>query len=157
MKKDDDKKQAEKIAELQEHINDLTTGWQRTQADFVNYKKQVSDERQRTIKMANADLISELLPVLDNFQLAAKHLPENLADDNWAQGVQQIEKQFESILLDCGLQKISSLNQQFDPEIHEAVEEVESDAASGTVVEELSVGYKFDNIVLRPARVKVAK
>lgn len=145
------------IKELQEKIEELTAGWQRTQADFVNYKRQAAEDRARTIKQANADLIAELLPVLDNFQLAAKHLPENLKDDSWAQGVQQIEKQFENILLDSGLEKIESLGQQFNPEYHEAVEEIESDHEAGTIIEELSSGYKFDGIVLRPSRVKVAK
>jgi len=117
----------------------------------------VADERLRTIKLANADLIAELLPVLDNFQLAAKHLPENLVNDNWALGVQQIEKQFESILMDSGLERIEALDQKFNPEFHEAIEEVESESESGTIVEELSSGYTYDNIVLRPSKVKVAK
>ena len=149
MKKDDKK--------LQERIEELTSGWQRTQADFVNYKKQVSEERARTIKMANADLIAELLPVLDNFQLAARHLPENLKEDNWAQGVQQIEKQFENILIESGLERIEAVGKAFDPEYHEAIEEIASDEPTGTIVEELSAGYTFDDIVLRPSRVKVAK
>lgn len=152
MKKDD-----KKFIELEEKISELTSGWQRTQADFVNYKKQVADERLRTIKLANADLIAELLPVLDNFQLAAKHLPENLVNDNWAQGIQQIEKQFESILMDSGLERIEAMGQKFNPEFHEAIEEVESESESGTIVEELSSGYVYDNIVLRPTKVKVAK
>lgn len=145
------------IKELEEKIEELKSGWQRTQADFVNYKKQVAEDRARMIKLANADLISELLPVLDNFQLAAKHMPDNLRDDNWALGVQQVEKQFESILLDSGLEKIESVGQHFNPELHEAVEEVESNQETGIITEEISSGYKYDDLVVRPARVKVAK
>ncbi len=155
MKKDS--KNSAQILELQQQIEELKTGWQRTQADFVNYKKQAADDRVRFLKLANADLITELLPVLDNFGLAARHLPENLQNDNWAQGVQQIEKQFENILIESGLTRIESLGQEFNPEFHEAVEEVESDEKPGMVVEEISAGYIYDNIVLRPARVKVAK
>lgn len=157
MKKDSDKNLRHKIEELEEKTAELIAGWQRTQADFVNYKKQVAEDRARLIQTANADLIASLLPVLDNFQLAARHLPENFAHDNWAQGISQIEKQFENILLDSGLSRIEALGKQFDPEYHEAMEEVECDKPSGEIVEELSAGYKYDNIVLRPARVKVAK
>lgn len=150
-------KKADQIKELEEKISELTSGWQRTQADFVNYKKQVAEEKIRTLKLANADLISELLPVLDNFQLAAKHLPDELASNNWALGIQQIEKQFESILSDSGLDRIEALGKPFNPEYHEAVEEVESDQESGIIVEEVSAGYSFDQIVLRPAKVKVSR
>ena len=155
MKKEE--KYQEKISELEEKVAELTAGWQRTQADFINYKKQVADDRASLIKSANTDLIEELLPVLDNFALAAKHLPENLANDNWARGIQQVEKQFESILADNDLKKIDSLGLQFDPELHEAIEEVESDKESGTIVEEIIAGYRYNDAVLRPAKVKVAK
>ncbi len=156
MKKDDQKFKKE-ILELESKIADLTAGWQRTQADFINYKKQVAEDRAALIKTANSDLIEELLPVLDNFALAAKHLPENLANDNWARGVQQVEKQFESILLQNGLERISTDNCEFNPELHEAIEEVESDKESGTVVDEISAGYIYNNMIIRPAKVKVAK
>ena len=72
--------------------------------------------------------------------------------------LEQIEKQFENILVDSGLVVIDSVGQQFNPEFHEAVEEVNSsDKPSGIIVEEISSGYLYDNIVLRPSRVKVAK
>ncbi|OQB05211.1 MAG: heat shock protein GrpE [bacterium ADurb.Bin212] len=155
MKKDD--KKSKELNELNQKIIELTNGWQRTQADFMNYKKQVSDEKAKLTKTANAGLIAELLPVLDNFQLAARHLPQNLQNDNWAQGVQQIEKQFEGILLESGLKRIEALGSQFDPEYHEAIEEVECNKSSGEIVEEVATGYTYDNIVLRPSKVKVAK
>lgn len=157
MKKESDKNLQVKIESLESKIAELTAGWQRTQADFVNFKKQAADDRTRLIRVANADLIAELLPVLDNFRLASQHLPENLAGDNWAQGVQQIEKQFENILLDSGLNRIEALGKQFNPEYHEAIEEVESNKPSGEIVEEIATGYIYDDIVLRPSKVKVAR
>ncbi len=155
MKKEE--KYQEKISELEAKVAELTAGWQRTQADFINYKKQVAEDKANLIKCANSDLIEQLLPVLDNFALAAKHLPDNLTNNNWAQGVQQVEKQFESILLQNGLERISTNNCKFDPELHEAIEEVESDKESGIIVDEISAGYIYYNIVIRPAKVKVAK
>ena len=153
MKKVDNKKNKE----LEEKIAELTAGWQRTQADFVNFKKQSADERLKLIAGAGADIVDQLLPVLDHFQLAAKHLPKELENDNWAQGIKQIEKQFENILFENGLERIESIGQEFDPELHEAIEEAESDKPSGTIVEEILSGYKYAGQVLRPAKVKVAK
>lgn len=146
-----------KFKELEEKLADLTSGWQRTQADFINYKKQVNDERSKFCKTANANLVYELLPVLDNFQLAAKHVPENLAGDNWVQGIKQIERQFEDILFSVGLERIESVGQEFDPTVHEAVEHVDSEEPEDKIVEEILAGYKFDSDVLRPAKVKVSK
>lgn len=153
MKKD----QTKKIKELETKISELTAGWQRTQADFLNFKKQTSDERIKLIQAAGTDIVDQLLPVLDHFQLAAKHLPKDLENNNWAQGIKQIEKQFENILFENGLERIESVGQEFNPELHEAVEEIESDKKSGTVVGEALSGYKYAGQVLRPAKVKVAK
>lgn len=151
------KKQNEKIKELETKINELTAGWQRTQADFVNFKNQVAKERIDMIERSNSDLIYELLPILDNFSLAAKHIPKEFENDNWAQGISQIEKQFENILKENGLERIESLGFKFDPNLHEAIEEVESNEPHGTIVEEVLPGYKLNNTTLRPAKVKVAK
>lgn len=157
MTKKESHKTDPKLEELEGKIAELTSGWQRTQADFINYKKQAVEEKSKYCRTANANLVYELLPVLDNFALAAKHIPENLKDDNWAQGIKQIEKQFEDILMSVGLEKIESLGQDFNPEFHEAVEEVESDESEGKIVEEVLAGYKFGDDVLRPARVRVSK
>jgi molecular chaperone GrpE len=151
------KVESKKIKELEDKIAELTAAWQRTQADFLNFKKQAADERIKLISGAGADIIDQLLPVLDHFQLAAKHLPKELESDNWAVGIKQIEKQFENILFENGLERIESVGQQFDPQLHEAIEEIDSDQPSGTIVEEILSGYKFAGEILRPAKVKVAK
>jgi molecular chaperone GrpE len=151
------KKQNEKNKELETKITELTAGWQRTQADFVNFKNQVAKDRVDMIERANTDLIYELLPVLDNFSLAARHTPKELEGDNWAQGISQIEKQFENILKENGVERIESINAKFDPNLHEAIEEIESGKPHGTIVEETLPGYKLNDSTLRPAKVKVAK
>jgi molecular chaperone GrpE len=153
MKKENNKK----IKELEEKIVELTAGWQRTQADFVNFKKQSADERLKLIRSAGSDIADQLLPVLDHFQLAARHLPKELENDNWACGIKQIEKQFENILFENGLERIKSVGAQFDPNLHEAVEEIETGAEEGLVVEEILAGYRYAGEVIRPAKVKVEK
>jgi len=142
--------------ELEQKIGELTLGWQRCQADFTNYRKQVEADRSRLVKLANEDLMLQILPVLDNFQLAAKHVPAELEGNNWAQGIKQIEKQLESILENEGLKKIETIGTQFDPNKHEAIDHVVSDQPENEIVEEIMSGYAFGEEILRPAKVKVS-
>ena len=151
------KKTDPKIKELESRILELEDGWKRTQADFVNFKRKAEEDRTYLIKNASTGIISDLLPVLDNFSLAAKHIPENIAEDNWVSGVKVIEKQFESILKDNGLEKIESVGQPFDHNLHEALESVASDEPEGIVTEEISPGYTLNSEMIRPAKVKVSK
>lgn len=153
MKKDN----SAKFKELEAKIAELTAGWQRTQADFLNYKKQANEERASLISSANSDLIYQILPVLDNFKLAADHMPRELADNNWAQGIKQVERQLESILQNEGLERIKTVGEQFDPNLHEALEHIESDRPEDEVISEILPGYIYNSQVLRPAKVKVAK
>lgn len=147
----------DKIKELENKITELTGGWQRTQADFINYKNNQAKERSALIKSANTDLICEILPILDNFALAAKHIPKELEDNAWASGVKQIEKQLETVLLNWDLTKIDSIGALFDPEKHESVGEIESEKPEGEIIEEIAAGYVFNDCVIRPAKVKIAK
>lgn len=144
------------LNQLNQKIDELTSGWQRTQADFINYKKQVVEEKTRFCHTANANLLYELLPILDNFQLAAKHVPTELIENNWVQGIKQIEKQLENTLFSIGLEKIEVEDRLFNPESHEAVETVKSELPEGTVVEEVQTGYRYDGEVLRPSKVKIS-
>ena len=157
MKKEHSLPKEDNLKVLEQKIDELTSGWQRTQADFINYKKQVNDERVKLYQTANANLIYELLPILDNFSLAAKHTPEELQKNAWTQGIKQIEKQLENTLFNMGLEKIEAEDQIFNPSLHEAIDEVESDKPEGIIVEEVTAGYKLNNEVLRPSRVKVSK
>jgi molecular chaperone GrpE len=152
----DQTKTTKSTGDLEQKVEELTLGWQRCQADFTNYRRQAEEDKKRLIKTANADLMMEIVPVLDNFQLAAKHMPAELETNNWASGIRQIEKQLEDILSNEGLKKIVTVGAQFDPYLHEAVEQTSSDKPEGEIIEEISVGYEFDGKVLRPARVKVS-
>lgn len=156
-KKEIEHKKNNELKELEEKIAELTTGWQRTQADFVNYKKQAIEDKIKFCKNANAELIYELLPVLDNFQRAAGHAPKELENDNWTIGIKQIERQFENILSENGLERIEAIGQQFNPHYHEAIEHVESNKTEGEIVEETLSGYKFNDSIIRPAKVKVSR
>ena len=143
----------EKKPKNEQKIAELTASWQRTQADFSNFRRATELDRQRLAEMIKADVLLEILPVLDNFQLAAKHIPVELANNNWAEGVKQIEKQLESILTSTGLEKIPTVGQQFDHYLHEAIESVACEQPEGEIVEEVQSGYKINDNVIRPAKV----
>lgn len=154
--KEKQKKSPVKNNKQHEDVNYLLVA-QRIQADFENYKKRTQKEKEEFANYANTDLILQILPILDNFRLATKHLPQDLKDNNWAQGVLQIEKQLEQIIKDMGLEEIKSVGEKFDSNSHDAVEEVESEEEKGIITEEVQKGYKLKDKIIRHAKVKVSK
>lgn len=132
-------------------------GWKRCLADFDNYKKQQAKFLEEIRTYATEDLIRELVPILDSFELALKAVPEGDLSREWKKGVIYIQGQLEEVLKARGLERIHAFGEKFNPEIHEAIESVESDKESGSILEELQPGYTMRGKVVRPARVKVAK
>lgn len=130
----------------------------RVQADFENYRKRVEQDEQTIRQFANANLLIDLLPVLDNFRRAAGHLPENLKDDVWAKGVQAIERQLEEILRQHALTPIEvKPGDRFDANLHEAVSnEAKGTLPHGIVKQVIEQGYLLSGKVLRPTKVVVS-
>ncbi|MGH2366419.1 MAG: nucleotide exchange factor GrpE [Chloroflexota bacterium] len=132
--------------------------WQRTAADFSNFKRRNEQERAEMARLFNASLVGQLLPVLDNFERALAAVPPEMADHAWIAGIGLTEKQLRSALEKEGLSTIAAQGQPFDPTLHEAVaHEVSADHEDDTVIEEFQKGYKLHDRVLRPAMVKVSK
>jgi molecular chaperone GrpE len=104
-----------------------------------------------------ANVVSDLLPVVDNFERALKHVPEHLQNDDYIKGVQAVVKQFESTLSDMGVERIKTVGEHFDPNLHEAVSMDDGEGNDEIVSEELQSGYKIGNDVIRHAMVKVKK
>lgn len=132
----------------------------RTAADFENYKKRATRERQEAVKFANEGIIGTLLPVLDNFEMAmaATAGTEDAAIQSLQSGVSMIYQQLKKALMDAGLEEVDASNQPFDPNLHEAVSQQETkDVPEGHVVQQLRKGYKLRDRLLRPASVVVAK
>lgn len=140
----------EKLEQCEQEKEEYLSGWKRARADLLNYKK---GERQRLEQAKNEgkeELILKTLPVLDSFDRAEKN-----SEDGLEQGMEQIRKELQSILAQQGVQRIDT-EQEFDPALHQAVEQVPSEQEQGTIIEEVNAGYKFKNQVIRAARVKVA-
>ena len=131
----------------------------RTTADFDNFKKRAAREKQEAIKYANDSLLERVIPVLDNFEmaLAAASAPNTTAASMQA-GVSMIQQQLRAAMGEAGLEEISAAGQKFDPNIHEAISQQETnDAPEGQVVQQVRKGYKLRDRLLRPASVIVAK
>jgi molecular chaperone GrpE len=128
-------------------------GWQRAQADFTNYKRRSEQEKEEIGKFANAILMLNLLPVLDDVERAFAAIPPHLAKASWVDGIRLIERKLWASLEAQGLSQIKALGEPFDPNFHEAVRQ--GKGKEGVVVEELERGYKLHDRVIRPSKVVV--
>lgn len=150
-------KQEKKIAELEQAVDQLTADLQRTQADFTNFKRRTEQERASIADFGREDMIVKLLPVIDNLERALNHIPKELTDNDWAKGIQSIGKQLSSQLEKIGVTKIPATGQEFNPELHEAIQMEEGEGDKEVVTEELQPGYMLGDNVIRHAMVKVGR
>src|SRR6056297_165946 len=136
--------------EKDQYLNQM----KRFKADFVNYRNRVKKDKNKIEIRTKIDIISSLIPVIDNFERALKTVDQ---ETEFLSGVKMIKKQLINVLKKEGLEIIKTDGQEFDPTYHEAVMQVESDEhESGYIVEEIQKGYLVDEEVVRPAMVKVA-
>ncbi len=144
-----------KLAECEKKCEEYLAGWQRAKADFSNYKKDEALRFQEIVRYANEEIIGDLIKALDSFDLGIAALEKAGPVEK---GIYMIRVQIEDILKQYGLERIAvKIGDQPNTAMAEVVGEAESDAAPGTIVEEIERGYKVGGRVLRPARVKVAK
>jgi len=147
----------EKNKKIQKEIDEMKAGWQRTQADFDNFRKRTHDELSKRELNGKLNVILDLIPVFDNFDRAYQHIPDEDKKKDWVIGIIAIEKQFQTILNNMGIEKYHVEGKKFDPETAEAMMTVKSKKPDGTVIEELEPGYKMNDKIIRYARVKVSK
>jgi molecular chaperone GrpE len=133
-------------------------GWQRTAADFQNYKRRTEQDREQMFGLANDALLSKLLVIADDFDRAIANMPAELRGMGWVDGIAAIDRKLRALLDSEGLTPIEAVGQPFDPHLHEAVTQEETThVPEGTVTQELQRGYRIRDRVLRPAMVAVAK
>jgi len=129
----------------------------RTAAEFDNYRKRVERERRELSEYAGADILTDMLPIVDDLERALQ-TPAGADSDSYRRGVELIHKQMTDLLRKRGVKPIEAVGTQFDPRYHEAVmQEVSEDHREGEVMAELRRGYTLGDRLLRPAVVKVAK
>ena len=152
---DEARSQADELRRKAEAYLDLA---QRAQADFQNYKRRTEQERERTTKDANADLLRQLLPALDDLERALGQVPADLADHTWTQGVSLVGQKLQRTLEQQGLTRVGAEGEEFDPHVHEAVAyEEHPEYGEGQVAQVYRPGYRLHERVLRPAQVIVAR
>jgi len=146
----------DQVQKLAAEKQDLTNTLVRLQADFENYRKRVEKEQVQARHRGVEHLVEQVLPVLDAFDRAlAAH--DDPAYEDYRKGFELIGKQLWDVLAKQGVHRIEAVGKEFDPNMHHAIEQVETtEHADGEVVEELQPGYTFHHRVLRPAMVRVA-
>ena len=134
-------------------------GWQRSRAEFANYKRRVDAERTELVASAGAEALKRVLPAVDDFERALQTLPADLKDHPWISGVLLVQRKLNSALEQSGVTPIAvKPGDDFDPNLHEAVTHEDSDqVASEQIIGEVQRGYKLGDRVLRPTMVRVAR
>ena len=142
----------EKVKAELESKNDLLL---RTAAEFDNFKKRTERERLSVAEFAKANIIKELLPILDNIDRA--EMLEDKSSEDYIKGIEMIVKQFEGIATNLGITEVAQVGDTFNPEMHEAVMHIEDETLGENVIADvLQKGYKIGDTVIRAAMVKVA-
>lgn len=152
------------LEELKAQCEEYLAGWKRAQADYANFKKDMEKERVEIYKYANEHLASDILPAIDQFETAISFTPDisALPDQeqeklkNWLVGLHAVRDIWEQVFQTVGLSKVRETG-EFDPEIHEAVKEEESEQESGTIISVQLSGWKLKDKLLRPAKVIISK
>ncbi|MEA2008949.1 MAG: nucleotide exchange factor GrpE [Chloroflexota bacterium] len=143
----------ESDAKQQEYLD----GWQRSRAEFANYKKRIAREREHIHQVAKGKVIKGYLDVLDDLERALNNSPQNGDGADWAGGIELIYQKLQSKLETEGIELMAAEGEKFDPNLHEALMQEENDEyESGCVIEVVEKGYYIGDRVLRPAKVRVA-
>jgi molecular chaperone GrpE len=148
---------AGEVAELQRERDEYKNMMLRARADFDNYRKRTERERLEQEEMAAADLLRDLLPIVDDLERALSAPAESEGAQAYRRGVELIQRQLLELLRQRGVRPIEALGSTFDPHLHQAVaHEAVSGKPEGEVIEEYRRGYMLGNRLLRPSMVKVA-
>jgi len=143
----------EELAAEKEKAAEYLANWQRTQADFINYKRRTEEERAEFNSFANANLVLGILPVLDDMERALEAVPPKYKKNDWVEGVRLVAQKFKTILEGQGVKPIKAMGEVFDPNYHEALRQ--DKGKEGMIIEEFQKGYLIHDKLLRPARVMV--
>ena len=131
---------------------------QRTQADFVNFKRRVEEEKIELQRFANSGLILKILSVVDDYERVLLHMPDEGVDHQWLEGIKLVKRNLDLLLVSEGVKRIQADHGDFDPNLHEAVLFQESDEfEEGKVLQIVREGFSLYDRVIRPAQVAVSR
>lgn len=148
----------QELIEAKAKADENLEGWQRTLAEFANYKKRVERDQQQIFQNATGNIIKRYIEVVDDLERSLKNRPQDGGELSWVEGIELIYHKLLNILENEGVKPMNAEGEFFDPNLHEAVTSEESDQyESGQIIETLQTGYLIGDRVLRPAMVRVAK
>lgn len=148
----------QELAEAQAKATEYLDGWQRSRAEFANYRKRVEREQAETYQRAAGNIIKRFVEILDDLELALRNRPTQGDGAAWSNGIELIYRKLLAILENEGVTQMMALGFPFDPNFHEAIAMAPSDQhQSGTVIEIVKQGYLLGDRILRPALVRVAE
>ena len=151
-------KKDKKLEELQNEINTLKDKNMRIAAEMVNTLRRKDEETNRLLKYSNESLITELLPVIDNFERALNVDAKTTDIESYQKGMAMIYNSLKNILEKFEVKEIEAIDKEFDPSYHQAVMQEEKEGTKeNIVIEVLQKGYTYKDKVIRPAMVKVSK
>jgi molecular chaperone GrpE len=154
-KKDKQQEPLEPAVPLEDEVLRLTEALQRERADALNLRRRHEVDMTNVRTRLKSSIIHDLLPVIDNFERALRHVPAELTNNDYIKGIQGVVKQFESTLSDMGVERIATTGEIFDPHYHEAVSMEDGEGEQEIVSEELQAGFKIGSDVIRHAMVRV--
>lgn len=132
--------------------------WLKVHAEYENTRRRMEKEKTEHRKFANEDIIAQLFPIVDNFDMALVAMESAKDKAAVMDGIKLVQKEFHKVLEERGVEKIETQGKEFDPNFHEAVfAEPTKDSPDGAILEEVRAGYTLNGRLLRPAQVKVAK
>jgi molecular chaperone GrpE len=146
-----------RIQELEQQVAEITDALMRERADATNIRRRHEEQITGLKSLVKVQIIEDLLPVIDNFERALKHVPKDLENNDYIKGVGGVVKQFEDTLKQMGVERIKTVGEHFDPNLHDAVGIEDGDGEVEVVCEELQPGYRLGENVIRHAMVKVKK
>ena len=151
-------KKKEKKDKRQEQIEELTDKLKRSMAEFDNFRKRTDKEKTQMYEIGAREVIDKILPVVDNFERAFENVTEEEKNDPFIGGMDMVFKQLLKALEDMGVTAIEAVGSEFDPNLHNAVMQVENEEyESGIVAQELQKGYKYKENVVRHSMVAVVQ
>ena len=150
--------QLEELDDLRKKVDEFSAGWQRERADFSNYRKRMAQNQELERSTSRIEIIRKYLDVHDDLERALKNVPEDIEKLDWIGGIRLIDQKLRNVLESEGVKRIPAEEQEFDPNLHEAISHEENpDFESGEIIEVVQQGYTLGDRVVRPARVRVAK
>jgi molecular chaperone GrpE len=147
-----------RLMKAQGQAEEYLDQWRRSAAQFANYKKRIEKEQTEFSKLANANLITKLLPVIDDFQRAMETMDDSIRRHPWTSGLDLIQRKLQQVLMLEGVEEIPTEGERFDPGVHQAVTYEEADGhEEGEIIAEVQKGYRLGDRVLRASMVRVAR